>query len=300
MVAIARSRSCDKPYYGVCEGIVHEVDDPDKLGRVRVSFPWFDEGTIFKWCRVMQYYAGGGYGAFFVPEIGDEVIVGFIHGDMRLPIVLGGLYNGKDKPPSHRDKDKKDEKLIRTKGGHRILMNDSKDKHQIEMTTAGGHMVDLSDADEKIYVTTSGGHILQMSDADEVVSLVTSGGHSVNVDDGGQVISVDSAGGHSVVLDDGAGSITISTASGQTIVLDQSSISISANASVTLKASSIVADSFDVKLGGQGASQMALLGTMFLQLFNAHTHASPLFGIPTSPPIVPAPPAVLSLTTKVL
>ena len=54
------------------------------------------------WCRVVQPYAGNGYGAVFVPEKGDEVLVAFVHGDMRFPIVIGGLYNGKDKPPTAR------------------------------------------------------------------------------------------------------------------------------------------------------------------------------------------------------
>ena len=49
-----------------------------------------------------QFYAGNGYGAFFVPEVGDEVLVAFTHGDMRMPIILGGLYNGVDKPVTYR------------------------------------------------------------------------------------------------------------------------------------------------------------------------------------------------------
>ncbi len=198
-------------------------------------------------------------------------------------------------------------------------MNDSQDKHQVEVTTQGGHVVDISDADEtivmrtsgghvaelsdadgRIQFTTSGGHVLELSDSDEVALLSTSGGHTISVDDAGEVIRVDSTSGHHIELDDGGGTITISTPSGQTVVLDDSSVSISANATITLQASSVVADAMDIKLGGNGASQMALLGTMFLQLFNAHTHASPLFGIPTSPPIIPLPPTVLSLTTKVL
>ena len=50
--------------------------------------------------RRASSYAGNGYGSFFVPEVGDEVLVAFVQGDMRYPIILGGLYNGEDKPPT--------------------------------------------------------------------------------------------------------------------------------------------------------------------------------------------------------
>jgi len=130
MSSPARARSTDKRYYGVVEAIVTANDDPAKEGRVKVQFPWFDEQMETEWCRVRQAYAGNGYGAFFIPEVGDEVVVSFIQGDMRFPIILGGLYNGQDKPPSSRDKTK-DEKLIRTKGGHQLTFDDSQGKEKI-------------------------------------------------------------------------------------------------------------------------------------------------------------------------
>jgi phage baseplate assembly protein V len=138
----ARSRSTDKRYYGVAEAIVTDVNDPEKEGRVKVRYPWFDDQTVSDWCRVRQLYAGGGYGTFFVPEVGDEVLVAFIHGDMRMPIVLGGLYNGQDKPSVFRDSSK-DPKLIRTRGGHQILMDDTAGGEKIEITDAKGNVLTL-------------------------------------------------------------------------------------------------------------------------------------------------------------
>lgn len=130
-----RARSTDRRYYGVVEAIVVENDGDDE-GRVKVKFPWFDGGgTVTDWCRVSQLYAGGGYGSVFVPEKDDEVLVAFIHGDMRFPIVLGGMYNGVDKPPTaHRDG--KDQKIIRTKAGHEVLLDDG--EKEIRITTAQG------------------------------------------------------------------------------------------------------------------------------------------------------------------
>lgn len=137
MSAVPRSRSTDQRYYGVVEALVTDVNDPQKLGRVKLKFPWFDSDMETEWCRVRQFYAGNKYGAFFIPEVGDEVLVSFIHGDMRLPIILGGLYNGKDKPPSFRANDK-DEKMIQTKGNHRIILDDTKNKKKITIIDANG------------------------------------------------------------------------------------------------------------------------------------------------------------------
>jgi uncharacterized protein involved in type VI secretion and phage assembly len=136
-----RARSTDRRYYGVVEAIVVENDGDDE-GRVKVKFPWFDGGaTVTEWCRVSQLYAGGGYGSVFVPEKDDEVLVAFIHGDMRFPIVLGGLYNGVDKPPTART-DGRDQKIIRTKAGHEVLLDDG--KKEIRITTAEGGNVTVT------------------------------------------------------------------------------------------------------------------------------------------------------------
>src|SRR5262249_21351820 len=114
-VVIARARSLDKRYFGVVEATVEQVEnDPDGEGKVKLKFPFFDDNTVSDWVRVRQLYAGSGYGAFFLPEKGTEVLVAFVHGDMRRPVVLGGLYNGKDKPPTKRTK-QDDHKLIRTR-----------------------------------------------------------------------------------------------------------------------------------------------------------------------------------------
>jgi uncharacterized protein involved in type VI secretion and phage assembly len=125
----------------VVEALVVENDGDDE-GRVKLKFPWFDGGaTVTDWCRVSQLYAGNGYGSVFVPEKGDEVLVAFIHGDMRFPIVLGGLYNGVDKPPTARTGGR-DQKMIRTKAGHEVLLDDG--AKEIRITTAQGGNVTVT------------------------------------------------------------------------------------------------------------------------------------------------------------
>ena len=154
---LPRSRSTDRRYYGVVEALVAKVtDDPEHECRVTLRFPFFDGATAESdWCRVVQPYAGNGYGAVFVPEVGDEVLVAFVQGDMRFPIVLGGLYNGVDKPPTDRTASR-DQKLVRTKHGHQVLLDDSQGQEAIRITTAGGHELILDDASGTVAVTGNG------------------------------------------------------------------------------------------------------------------------------------------------
>ena len=72
MISQSRTRTTDKRYYGIAEGIVTDVNDPQKEGRIKVKFPWFDDQMESEWCRVRQYFAGDGHGAFFIPEVDAE------------------------------------------------------------------------------------------------------------------------------------------------------------------------------------------------------------------------------------
>ena len=183
-----RLQALQRRLFGVCTGIVDAIDDPEREGRVRVRFPWLDDSTVSEWCRVCQLYAGNGYGALFIPEEGDEVLVAFVHGEMAEPVVLGGLYNGKDKPPSYHDgKANKDQKLIRTKGGHRILLDDGSQSRQVEITTAGGHLARLDDQHQVVKLTTSGGHELVLDDGVRTVRLRSSAGATLEIDAAGKV-----------------------------------------------------------------------------------------------------------------
>jgi uncharacterized protein involved in type VI secretion and phage assembly len=163
-----RVDTCDERYYGVVVAIVVDVYDPDKEGRITIQFPWFDDQMITEYCRVAQLYAGNGYGAFFVPEVGDEVVVGFIHGCMHEPIILGGLYNGKDKPCSDRQKTK-DQKLIRTKAGHEICFDDHDKK--VTIKSKGGLMLELDDNPKKVTVKTASGQSVTLDGSSKEIKI---------------------------------------------------------------------------------------------------------------------------------
>ena len=87
-------------WHGVYPALVTDNNDPDNLSRVKVKFPWLDSDFESDWARVVAPDAGPERGFYWLPEIDDEVLVAFEHGDMNKPYILGRLWNGQDKPPS--------------------------------------------------------------------------------------------------------------------------------------------------------------------------------------------------------
>ena len=83
---------------GLVIGLVTNIQDPEKLGRVRVKFAQLGDSIESNWARMALANAGKESGMAFLPQVGDEVVVGFEHGDTRRPVVLGALHNAIDAP----------------------------------------------------------------------------------------------------------------------------------------------------------------------------------------------------------
>ncbi|WP_211879940.1 VgrG-related protein [Pseudarthrobacter albicanus] len=96
VAAGANSRAAGVP--GVVNAVVTAAKDPENQGRVKVKFPVLSDNYESWWARTVQAGAGASRGAVVLPEVGDEVLVAFGHGSFQQPFVLGGLFNGKDKP----------------------------------------------------------------------------------------------------------------------------------------------------------------------------------------------------------
>ncbi|NET62539.1 MAG: phage tail protein, partial [Symploca sp. SIO2E6] len=117
--------------YGVTVGVVTNNKDPDGLGRVKVKFPWLSTQDESYWARIATLMAGDKRGAYFIPEVDDEVLVAFEQGDMAFPYILGGLWNGKDKPPETNKDGKNNLRLIKSRSGHQIILDDTKGEEKI-------------------------------------------------------------------------------------------------------------------------------------------------------------------------
>jgi uncharacterized protein involved in type VI secretion and phage assembly len=103
------------------------------MGRVKVKFPWLSDQDESQWARIAAPMAGKERGVYFLPEVDDEVLVAFEHGDVRFPFVIGALWNGVDKPPADNGDGKNNLRLIKSRSGHTIKLNDEDGKETIEI-----------------------------------------------------------------------------------------------------------------------------------------------------------------------
>lgn len=128
---LLQERYYDEKFLGVCTGTVIDNKDPDQMGRVKLKLAWLkhqeadDEDFTTDWCRVRCFYAGNERGNLWVPETDDEVLVGFEHGYMRIPYVIGRLWNGKDKPMQDAPTDPNDNKWIQSRLGHQLIFKEA-------------------------------------------------------------------------------------------------------------------------------------------------------------------------------
>jgi uncharacterized protein involved in type VI secretion and phage assembly len=121
----------DGRFFGVTVGIVTNNKDEEGLGRVKVTFPWLSDKDESYWARVLTPMAGKEMGIYFLPEVNDEVLVAFAHGDMESPYILGAVWNGEDKPPETNSDGKNNLRLIKSRSGHQIILDDTEGQERI-------------------------------------------------------------------------------------------------------------------------------------------------------------------------
>ncbi len=211
---------------GVACGIITNNQDPDKLGRVKLSFPWLSDENESDWVRITALMSGKQMGGFFLPEVGDEVLVAFEHGDMNHPIVIGALWNGKAKPPEDNADGKNNIRKIKSRSGHEIVFDDNSEekKEKLEIKTSAGHTIVLDDASgkEKVGIQSKAGHKILLDDA--------SGGEKIEI--------ADKSGSNKIVIDSAQKAINIE--SGMQLKIKSNKVEIEAAASLTLKSSGMV------------------------------------------------------------
>jgi len=127
-----------KRTYGVVVGLVVDNKDPQGLGRIKVKFPSSSDDEIGHWARIAVLMAGAQRGTFFLPEVNDEVLVAFEQGDILRPYVIGALWNGQDTPPDTNADGKNNVRLIKSRSGHLVRLDDTDGAEKIEIIDKSG------------------------------------------------------------------------------------------------------------------------------------------------------------------
>ena len=148
---------------------VVSTKDPDSLGRVQVALDGFETAIELPWIRLVGPYASKEFGAFFLPEVDDEVILLQGDGDsLDQLLCLGSVYNGKHKPKTPDDDGKNNIKEIRTRSGHAITLDDTDGEEKLSIHTPDKKLILEFDhkegtitltSDKKVIVDVSDGEI---------------------------------------------------------------------------------------------------------------------------------------------
>jgi uncharacterized protein involved in type VI secretion and phage assembly len=211
---------------------VSDVNDPQGEGRVTVTFPWLSDTYVSDWARTVQPGAGKDRGAMVLPEVGDEVLVAFEQGDIRRPYVLGGLYNGVDKPSA---------------GNIAWLDKGSGAVNRRSFVSRCGHRIDMLDdkgRTEGISLSADGDKLLLKLDATGTKVTVHSDG-TVLVE-GKKGIVVDAA---NAKLELKAGEIALSATSGVSVDGGSGAVKVKAGGQLELSGAS-------AKLEGSGQTEV--------------------------------------------
>lgn len=164
---------------GAMVGIVKGLQDDSGQGKILLQFPHLPGGPMSAMAPVAAPLAGKNRGAFFMPELEDEVLVCFDHGNINHPYIVGYLWNGVDKPPEtdpknrvflspggntirFEDGDNAKKVIVQSSSGHKVVLDDSASANSITIQTNGKLSVTLSDAQQSITLS-GGGRMITMS-----------------------------------------------------------------------------------------------------------------------------------------
>jgi phage protein D len=222
---------------GLVPAIISDIKDPQHLGRVRLTLPWLDGKYTTGWARVVQAGAGKSRGTVIVPEVGDEVLVGFTNGNLDTAYVLGGLHNGKDTLPKLGA-----EPVDGSSGEVVVRALVSRTGHRLELaeTASGPDGVLLSTGDNKFS--------LRLDKKGQLIEIISEGKIKVTAKNG-------------MTVDAGTGPLELS---GQKVtVTSKSDVGIEGTGKVTVKGTAGASlEGAVVKVTGQGSTELTASGSV--------------------------------------
>jgi len=153
-------------------GIVTDNKDPSTLGRVKLKIPILSDQDTTYWCPIIMLGAGKNRCWFFIPDKDDEVLVMFEHGDLNRPLVVGALWNGKDKPPD-KNPGGNPRRVLKSRLGSKITFDDDKQQLIIEDGVGKGKITFDSQAN-KITIEAIDGDVCFQTPADDMTIVAQS------------------------------------------------------------------------------------------------------------------------------
>ena len=148
---------------GVTPALVTDVRDPQGTGRVLVRLKALPEPV---WARLATLTAGPKAGSWFVPDVGDEVLVAFASGDLAQPFVVGALWSKRNPPPESMDPaGANTRKVLRTRGGVQVTLDDQAGQEKLVVQTPGGQLISLTDGPSSIQIADANGNSVSLEAA---------------------------------------------------------------------------------------------------------------------------------------
>jgi uncharacterized protein involved in type VI secretion and phage assembly len=176
-------------WYGVYPALVSDIKDPDNMGRVKVTLPWSPDtgsGRYEAWARVATLMGGSNRGTWLIPDANDEVLIVFEGGDPRRPYVIGGLWNGNDKPPETMDGSGNNyKKVLRSRNGVKITLDDNDGHESLVLETPGGQKATFKDGPGSVEIADSNGNSIKL----ESSGVTITAGSKVTINAGNIAIS---------------------------------------------------------------------------------------------------------------
>lgn len=227
---------------GIVTGIVKDNYDKENPGKIKVELFLGERGkNVTGWVSVMTPYAGTDFGYYSLPEVGSEVVVAFNMGDRNCPIVIGCLWNGKNKLPTDTVTDKNVKKRFITKGKNEILIDDTDNKQVIEIKTAKGKAIIFNEEKDNIII----------HDKDNKNSII------VSSKDGTMTLEAEKK----IILKAGGENMAVFDGTGKKVTIDSNNIDVKAGQNLNLKGQSVKVDGTNVAIKGTGSFKAESSGT---------------------------------------
>ena len=193
---------------------------PDRYGRVKVQFPWDREGKKDEnsscWIRVSQPWAGAGWGAMFIPHVGQEVIVNFVEGDPDRPIITGRVYHGTNMPADTLP-DEKTKSVIRSRQDNDIIIEDKEGDRHIHLKQACGNEIIMHESSPDIEIKQECGNKVHMKASGPDIEITQACGNEILMREA-EGIQIRDKYGNEVVLDAAAGFMRLASPSNNSYI----------------------------------------------------------------------------------